>query len=257
MATGRSSRPTATRPAAFGTSDQLFTGNCGDYTKLGNPGTAGQLGSTTYGADKRGAGRRRPRRRRSRARSGHEHALGGDPPRPHLHLEERTTQATPGPLGLVAHTHRRLYAHRRASPSRRTASRAESRSIRRTRTTRSSRTRATTRTPRQWARHRATSSTCRQPGELRGHDVFGDVDVARLRHRRSAVLDVQYDQPSGDVYVRQTSASLRLPDGLTNWYPAAGGPADRRGLRAHAHDREEGQGSCAVRGDARPRGLPG
>ena len=32
--------------------DQLFTGNCGDWETAG----AGQLGSTTYGADKRGAG---------------------------------------------------------------------------------------------------------------------------------------------------------------------------------------------------------
>ncbi len=198
---------------AFGTSDQLFTGNCGDYTKLGNPGTAGQLGSTTYGADKRGAG-------------------NGD--RVVVALERGQDTST-----LWAATRLgRIFISKNAD-----AATQSSVSFYRIDTSAQP-----TRFPsgisvdptnpyHAIVTYSSYNAYAAAVGTAPGHIFDVVVNPASCGGTTCSatwtsldydigdqpVLDVAYDQPSGDVYVSTDFGVFRLPDGLTNWYPAADG----------------------------------
>jgi hypothetical protein len=197
---------------AFGTSDQLFTGNCGDYVKLGDPGTAGQLGSTTYGSDKRGLG-------------------SGD--RVVVALERGLDSST-----LWAATRLgRIFISKNADAATQSAVsfyRIDT-SVQPTRFP-SGISVDPTNPYHAIITYSGYNAYAAAAGTAPGHIFDVTVDPTSCSGTTCTsvtwksldydigdqpVTDVAYDQPSGDVYVSTDYGVFRLPNGLANWYPAA------------------------------------
>jgi hypothetical protein len=198
---------------AFGTSDLLFTGACGDYAPLGAPDASGELGSTTYGPDKRGAGSGDrvvvalargtdastlwAATRRGRVFIS-KNANAASPASVKFYRIDTSAQPTRFPSGIavdptnpyhaiITYSSYNAYAAAAGTPTGHIFDVVVNPAS-------------------------CTRTTCSATWTFLDYDI-GD----------QPVLDVVYDQPSGDIYVSTDFGVFRLPQGQTSWIPAADG----------------------------------
>ncbi len=193
---------------AFGTSDQLFTGNCGDYQPIGSA----TLGGSTYGTDKTGSPGDQVVVALARAmdtstlwaatRRGRifisKNADANPASSVAFYRIDTSAQPTRFPSGIAVDPTNPYHAIITYSGYNAYATAVG---------TATGHIFDVVVNPAS-----CSGTTCTATWTSLDHDI-GD----------QPVLDVVYDQPTGDIYVSTDFGVFRLPDGQTSWIPAAGG----------------------------------